>query len=289
MAAENNLITQTDLAPAKSVYFVNKFNQGVQSLQELLGITNVIAIREGMLIKPLTSADVTLAGGDVAEGEIIPLSKVEVTEGTPIEVALKKYRKATSGEAIGKVGFDVAVNKTDEALLREVQRDVRTRLFTYLGTGTGSATGTNLQTALAQANGQVSIKFEDAVSESIALINPLDLADYLGNAQVTMQTAFGLTYLENFLGFNKVLVLSGVPQGTVYATAVDNLQLYKVDMDSSEIARAFNLRSDDLGLIGMTHFATHERLQYETLMVSGIYIVAERLDGVVKATITPSV
>ena len=37
------------------------------------------------------------------------------------------------------------------------------------------------------------------------MVSPLDIAPYLADAQVTVQTAFGMTYVESFLGLYNVL------------------------------------------------------------------------------------
>ena len=79
--------------------------------------------------------------GVVAEGEIIPLSKYETTK-TPVgEITLKKWRKAVTAEAILKSGYDAAVIDTDGKLLRDVQKGIRTCLYTVLTCVTGSTKG----------------------------------------------------------------------------------------------------------------------------------------------------
>ncbi|VTT18307.1 phage protein [Streptococcus dysgalactiae subsp. equisimilis] len=43
----------------------------------MLGVTRKISVSEGMTLKTYAGYDVTLAEGNVPEGEVIPLSKVE--------------------------------------------------------------------------------------------------------------------------------------------------------------------------------------------------------------------
>ena len=164
--AENNLTVTGDLARVQSIDFVNRFEGNLSKLIEALGITRKLPLSEGMTIKTYTSS-VTLANGNVPEGDVIPLSKVTSVPGPSYEVALKKYRKAVSGEAIQRHGFDQAVNETDEKMLREIQKGIRSDFFTFLGTGTGLATATDLQGAFAQAWGRVQTLFEDDSVQTI--------------------------------------------------------------------------------------------------------------------------
>ena len=54
---------------------------------------------------------------------------------------LLKWRKSTTAEAILKGGYDQAVGATTDKMVRDVQKTIRTDLFTFLATGTGTATG----------------------------------------------------------------------------------------------------------------------------------------------------
>ncbi|MDR8279239.1 phage capsid protein, partial [Acinetobacter baumannii] len=89
----------------------------------------------------------TLAEGNVPEGEVIPLSKVERKIHSEKKIELKKYRKATTGEDIQMYGSNEAVTNTDNALVRQLQKKIRTDFVTALKTGTGTqdALGAGLQ------------------------------------------------------------------------------------------------------------------------------------------------
>lgn len=183
------------------------------------------------------------------------------------------------------------MNTTNEKMLSQVQSGIRTTFFDFLngiegGTTTG---GDDLQMALAQAWGQLQVKFEDDSIDAVYFVNPLDIADYIGAAQISMQTAFGFSYVENFLGLGTVIITSKVPKGTVHATAKENLILYFIPV-SSALGDAFDFVTDETGYIGIHEEADYERMQAETVIASGIFLFVERLDGVVTSLIdaTPS-
>lgn len=287
--AETNLIKATDLAKVREVDFVNLFtHNSLEKLIEVLGVTRKIPMMEGTTMYLYTVSG-TLQSGAVPEGEIIPLSKYAQTK-TPVgEITLKKWRKAASAESIKKSGYETAVRETDAALLRDVQAGVRSDFFTLLNgsiTGATTASGVGLQDALAKAWGQLQVKFEDDAAEAVYFVNPLDAADYLGAASISTQTAFGLNYIENFLGLGTVILTSRVTKGTFIATAKQNMVLYYLTMNG-DIAQAFQLTADETGYVGIkSGYQNEERAQIESLVMSGIQFFVEYAAGVVKGTIT---
>lgn len=280
---ENNLTR--DLGPALSIDFVERFGQRMTSFFELLGVQRRIPMSAGTVLKTYTSS-VTLDGTTVAPGAVIPLSEVKMEDGPTFELTWDKKRKAVPMEDIQKYGYEKAINMTDEKLLREIQKGVRTKLLNQLASGTGTAEGEGLQMAMAQNWAAVSTKFEDDDVNVISFMNPFDAADYLGKANITTQTAFGMTYVENFLNNAIVFMHAAIPQGTVYSTADENLVMAYAQMASGEIAQAFDFTTDESGLIGASHSIDNTRLTAETTTAYGIVLFAERLDGVVVGTIT---
>lgn len=285
MAAETNLIKKADLARAREVEFTYMFSENVRKLLEALGVTRKIAKQAGTVIKAY-KAKGTLDTGTVAEGDTIPLSKYETEAVNFGEITLKKWRKATSAEAIIERGFDQAVDMTTDRMLKDVQKEIRKNLFTFLGTGTGTATGVGIQAALAQAWGQLQIKFEDDAIEAVYFVNPLDIADYLAEAEISTQTAFGMTYVENFLGLGTVIINSSVPKGTLYATAKENIVLYYIPVNGADLGEAFDFTSDETGYIGIHEESDYTNLTASDTVINGMVFFAERLDGVVISTIT---
>ena len=287
--AETNLVTQTQMAKVREVDFVNLFTHAsLDKLIEVLGVTRKIPMMEGTTMYVYETTG-TLQNGAVPEGEIIPLSQYQTTKTAVGNITLKKWRKAVSAEAIKKSGYAAAVNETDAALLRDVQSGVRTDFFALLNgtiTGSSTATGVGLQKALASAWGQLQVKFEDDAAEAVFFLNPLDVATYLGAAQISTQTAFGLNYIENFLGLGTAILTSKVTQGTFIATAKENIVMYYLTVNG-DIADAFSLTSDELGYIGIkSGYQNEERAQIESLVMSGIQFFVEYAAGVIKGTIT---
>lgn len=285
MAAENNTIMKNDVARVRAIDFVMQFTGSLKKLIEALGVTRKIAVQEGTALKALKVTG-TLESGEVAEGELIPLSHYETEEVAIGEAKLNKWRKATTAEAILKGGYEQAVGMTTDKLVRDVQKTVRTDFFNFLATGTGAASGNGLQAALANAWGQLQVLFEDDAVETVYFLNPLDVADYLGNAQVTMQTAFGMNYIENFLGLGTVFMNSSVPQGKLYATAKENVVLYHVNVSSGDIKNAFALTTDETGLVGIREYPDEDHARVMDLVMSGVTFFPERLDGIVVGTIS---
>jgi hypothetical protein len=283
MAAENNTIMQADVS-TRVVDFNIQFAGNLNKLIEALGVTRKIAVQEGATLKMLKVTG-TLESGNVAEGDLIPLSKYETEDVAVGEVKLNKWRKATTAEAILKGGYDQAVGATTEKMVRDIQKTVRGNLFTFMATGTGSATGSGLQAALANAWGKLAVLWEDDAVEAAYFLNPMDVADYLGGAQVEMQTVFGMNYIKNFLGLGDVFLNSNVPAGKFYATAKENIVLYYVNVASGEIAAAFGLTADETGYIGINEYADKDTARVIDLVMSGVTFFPERQDGIVVGTI----
>lgn len=280
---ENNLTR--DLGSALSIDFVERFGQRINSLQELLGVERAIPMQSGTVLKTYKSS-VTLEGEDVAPGETIPLSKVEIEDGPSHTLTWDKKRKAVTMEDIQKYGFEKAISRTDTKFINEIQKGVRTKLLNQLATGTGEVSALGLQKTMAQAWAAVTAKFEEDDVEVISFVNPFDVADYLGEAAISTQSAFGMTYLEGFLNNRVVFMHGDIPRGTVYSTADENLVLAYAVMNGGEINQAFDFTTEETGLIGVTHDINKQRLQAETITAYGIVLFAERLDGVVIGEIT---
>ena len=282
--AETNVIVKNDLARVREVEFVNLFGENLNKLREALGVARLIPKQAGTVLKSYKATG-TLESGIVAEGENIPLSHYATEPVTYGEIVLKKWRKATTAEAIIEKGYDQAVTMTTDKMLSDVQKGIRKSFFDFLATGTGTASGATFQQALAQAWGTLQVKFEDDSVSSVYFMNPMDVADYLGSAQVSLQTAFGMSYVEDFLGLGTVFFNSSVPSGKIYATAKENLVLYYVPVNGADLGEAFSFVSDETGLIGIHEAPDYTNMTASDTVVNGMVLFAERIDGIVVASI----
>lgn len=286
-AVDAKTVKEADLAKVRDVDFTERFSKGIDTLMAMLGVTRKQEKRAGEVLK-VYKATGTLESGAVAEGDVIPLSKYQTTYEAVGEAVLNKWRKVTTAEAISSKGYGQAVNDTNDKMLKDIQKGVRTSFVNFLATGTGEVAGVGLQATLAQAWGKLQVLFEDTSVQSVYFMNPLDVADYLGGAQISTQTAFGMSYIENFLGLGTVILASDVPKGKLYATAAENIVLYYIPVTSADMAQAFDLTSDATGLIGIHTGPTYDNLSAETVAASGVGLFAEKLDGIVVGTINPA-
>ena len=286
MAAETNLINNSDLARVRQVDFVSMFGYNTKKLMELLGVMRLIPKQAGTVLKR-HSVTGTLEDGSVPEGDIIPLSKYQTVETPLKEIELKKWRKATSAEAILDKGYDQAVDETNDKMLQDIQGKIRTGIIGSLTIdGQPTASGANTQAALADAWGKLANIFENDAVETVYFLNPMDIASYLATAQITVQQAFGFSYVENFLGLGTVILNSGITAGTFKATAKQNMVGYYVPANEADLAKAFDFVSDETGLIAVHEYADYDRLTADSTFLSGIEIFADNEAGVISGTIS---
>lgn len=287
MAAKENLTKTSDIqSTARVIDFVTRFARNWEHLREILGIMRPIRKEPGSVLKSKT-ASVTLQSGTVGEGEEIPYSKATVVETPYEEMTVEKYAKAVSIESIKTYGYDVAVGMTDDAFLYELQDNVTRRFYSYLNTGTLTSSETTWQRALAMAKGRVINKFKQihrTVTNVVGFVNVLDLYDYLGDANITIQTAFGFQYVQNFMGFSTVFLLSDeeIQHGRVIATPVENIVLYYVDPSTSDFARAGLVYTTDgeTNLIGFHVEGNYHTAVSESFAIMGMTLFAEYKDAI---------
>lgn len=287
-AAEANLTAAADLEPAVSIDLTSRMSENISTLLRVISVNEMIPMAVGTTIKMYETKIKTKPTTQAAEGDVIGLTKVERKLKNTFEIALSKYRKATSAEAIQKIGRTTAVDQTDQVLIKSIQKDIKDSFFTLLGTGTGTTTAvaTGLQAAMAAAWGAVQTKFDDVDATPIYFISTTDAAKYLATAQVTMQTAFGMSYIENFLGMGDTFITPSLTAGTVVATAKENLFCAYIPTSNGEVANTFGLTSDQTGLVGMTHSLATDRATVDTLVMSGVKFFPEDLSAVIKVAVT---
>ena len=284
---EEGLITQRTMEGAlvREVEFVELFKDDVRKLTEALGVTRKLPVTAGTTLKVL-KAQGSLGDGEVPEGQLIPLSNYAVDAEAVGEINLMKHRKATSAESIVRFGFEQAVVMTTDKMRKDVQKLIRQYFYGSLADFAtkvkyvGETGNFDLQTALASLWGGLQIKYEDTSIEGVYFANPMDVADYLASAQISTQTAFGMSYVENFLGIGTLILSSDVDVGSVYATAKENLVLYYIPVNGADLGNAFNFTADETGLIGIHEEPDYKTMTAEDVVVYGISLFVERADGV---------
>lgn len=285
MAVDPKMQTAADFAKVSAVDFAARFETNINQLTELLGLTRKIEKKPGQVVKTYKVTG-TLEDGNVAEGEEIPLSKYKTEVGQIFELKLKKWRKQTTIEAINEKGYEQAVEDTDAAMMRDAQEGIRKDFFEFLPTGAGVAAGEGLQGALAACWTKNQILWENTdASGFLYFVNPEDIGEYLAKKDVTVQTAFGMTYLKAFLGIYDVLIYTGVPKGKVITTAKDNIILYYTNPNNGDVSKVFEFVTDATGLIGIHRTVDYDNLTTKTTVVTGSKLFAEIMDGIVVAAI----
>lgn len=284
MATDNKITIQENLI-AQSVNFTTGFKNNLNTLLKVLGVTRRQALTVGNQVK-IYKTTKELEDGSVPEGEQIPLSRFKRELDRTITLDYKKYRKEVTAEAIQGSGFEAAVTDTDAELLDSNQAGIKKDFFDLI-TGLENATKNTVtggfQKALASALGQLAVKFEDKDANSVLFVNPLDFYEYLGENQIQVQTAFGLKYVQNYLGFDVIVMSANVKQGTVVATASQNLNVAYAAIDS-QLKSAFDLTTDTTGFIGIGHTPKSDNLSYDTVTVSALKMFPDIAEGVIQTT-----
>lgn len=269
-------------AMAQNVNFVSKFESDLHNLMNVLNKTQIEIMAPGTAYKIYKSSGSLSASAVAAKAEI-PDSGFAMDAGTTVALTYKKYRNLTSIEDIGSKGYEVAVGGANTAMLKDVQKGLRTDLFTAIATGTGTATGSTFQAKIAKAAAYISKKFEDEAATPVFFANPDDVYDYLGTHTVTVESNFGLSYLENFMGIGNVVIDSNVATGTVTGTATENLDLVASAINAIP---GLDMYMDESGVIAVYNGADYSHGALEAITYSGVGIQPVYLDRIVKVTTT---
>ena len=277
---------------AREMDFVTRFGDNWEALRNILGIMRPIRKTPGTSLVSYT-ADVTLESGAVQPGEVIPYSKATITQAAKADLTIEKYAKAVPIEDVNKYGAEIAVEKSDDAFLTKLQNIVLKKFYDFLKTGTLTGTATTWQAALAKAQGEVLNKFatiQKDVTAVVGFANILDAYDYLGAADITVQTQFGLTYIKDFMGYSTLFLLPAaqISRNMVLATPVENIDLYYIDPGDSEFARlGLNYTTQgETNLIGFHAQGNYSTAVGESYALMGMALWAEYLDGIAKITIS---
>ena len=296
MAVKQNTTVQSNFSTVtpRVIDFVTRFENNWQGLRDVIGISNPIRKRAGENVY-VKKATVTLANGAVAEGDEIPYSQASVTQTALGTIAIEKYAKGVSLEAINTYGYDVAIERTDNEFLSELTEIVWNKFFTFMNGDESAITASKatFQAALANAKGQVENKFKGmhkGIDGVVAFVNYLDFYDYLGGAAITVQNQFGMNYVEDFMGYRAVFLCADaeVASGTIFATPVNNLIMYYIDPADADFARAgleYTTSQAEVNLIGVHVEGKYTHAVSDMFAILGMTVLAEYADGIAKLTI----
>ena len=290
--ASEDLITSADIqVTARAIDFTTSFARNWDALREIMGITRPIRMVPGTTLKS-KYAEGELESGNVGEGELIPRSHYQVKEKDYEEIKIEKFAKEVSIEAVKKYGADVAVDMTDEEFLVDLQDYVQGKFYTRLKSGTLTFSERTFQMAIAMAIGKVKSKFKKIhknVTGVAVWVNTLDLYTYLGSAEISLQTAFGFTYTQNFLGADLVFVTDEIARGQVIATPVNNIVDYYVDPSDSEYAKlGLEYKTDGVtNLVGFAVKGDYDHATGVAYAILGLTLFAEFEDAIAVVSIDP--
>lgn len=284
MAKSGLTVTSDITVAAREVDFVTRFAKNWDALREVMGILRPIKKQPGTVLTSYT-AGITLQNGAVGEGEEIPYSEATVTPVSYADLTLEKYAKAVSIEAVNKYGAAVAIERTDEAFLNELQGLVMNRFYNFIRTGTLTGNESTFQMAIAMAIGKVKDKFKKMHRDAtriVVWVNILDAYQYLGSAAITIQNQFGVDYTKNFLGADTLILSSEVPRGFVIATPVDNIVNYYIDPSDADFAKlGLNYTvQGETNLIGFHANGNYSTAVGESYALIGMTLWAEFLDAI---------
>lgn len=287
-AVPNTITTQQYNVDPRAIDFVSSFARDIQALIDIMGIMRPIPKQLGtkLMAKKVTGE---LAPGDVAEGDYIPLSQFSIEEEELGDVVWDKHHDAITIESVAKYGAETAVNRVDEHFKTLIQNNIWAKFYNFLLSGTLTSEESTFQMAVAMAIGRVKNAFENmqlSTGRIAVFVNTLDFYAYLGGTQITMQTAFGRTYIENYLGADIMFIGSDVPQGRVIATPTENIIAYYVD--PTGFGEPLDLRyvtDSQLPYVGYATRGNYDRAQGENYAISALTIWAEYLDGIAVITL----
>lgn len=288
--AQNTIKSADVAAKVADREFVRAFDDDVRKLVEVLGIFEPIRRAPNTALKYYETSG-TLQAGAVGEAEDIPLSKYSRSGEHIASLSWSKWAKETTLEAVSANGYEEAVAATDKQFIKDIQKGIRKKMYDFLKTGTGrvklggdsEVVANTLQATLANIWAQMELDFENTDASPLYFANPVDIAGYLGTAQITTQTAFGMTFISDFLGMYPMVLASDVPAGKIITTPRENLHLYYAHASEAE---GFDFESrDETGYVGIHHEPTYRNMTFQTYAVSALAPFCDYLDKIYISTI----
>ena len=301
MAVLDNTIKAADIAAAQDKLFVANFDHEVDRLIEVLGLFGVETATAGQAFYQYKVTG-KLNDAEVEEGDETPLSHYKVEKVSFGEFEIHPYRKLVTAQAILKSGYENACLKTDNQMVKDIRADRLKQFFEFLKgeqikdidgkASIKTATGKTLQATLAYMQSTLGDTLEDnndevSDNELVWFVNRTDIADYLADKDVTTETLYGMTYIKNFLGIvSNLFVTNKVEAKTIYVTPASNIRIYAPDFAELDTA-GLSYETSANNLIGIHHQPAYNRTSCETYALTGMTIIPEIVDYIVKGTISP--
>lgn len=275
------------LAKARDVDLVDTFTKSISKLTAMLSTCEPIPAAPGETLHQKKIVG-KLSTDEYTEGQDIPISSYKYQDVQTFEVGIKPFRKQATLQEIKKRGYDVAVDKTDAAMLSDIQAEIKKGFLNILSTtdGVTEAKGANLVSCAAEMWAALSNKVEEygfGDVEAIFLVNPVDFAKCIGDSEVF--AAFGISYIQNWAGLGALISTGSVPAGTVYATVKNNVKIYVASNEGDDL---FGFYTDESGYIAVQHSPKLTSITYDTVCYLGVTFFAEYADFIVKGTIAPT-
>lgn len=293
MAVTSITVKEGATISPRIIDFVTQFQADWSHFNQVMGILRPIKKAPGSKLVT-RSVKVNLNKNQVEKGEKINLTTFELDEVPVGEMSLEKYRTQVPIEDIEQYGYDLACARTDEAFRTELKNDVTGRFYTFLDQH-AKLTGSQKtwQAALAIAKGGVINRFKKmhkSVTEVVGFANIMDAYSYIGNADITVQSAFGISYVENFMGYATLFLLSDeeIAQGDVIAVPRNNIVEYYVDPSDAQFQNAdltYYVSNDETNLIGYNTKGDYDTASSMGYAIMGLYLMAEYEDGICKMTV----
>lgn len=287
-ASINNSGTLT----AREKDFAMQFQKNWKLLQQIMNILRMVKKEDGATLSYYTTKRIGEMQPQTQEGEATVSVKYEVVKAGTYELVLERHEKETSAQAVMTWGPELALAKTDRAFMDDLQYGIMDRFYGFLKLGTLTAARPTFVGALAAAKGSLinrAAALHLSVDEVVGFCGIMDLYNYLGEQQVTIQTAFGLQYIENFLGYRILFLLPDtILSGKCIATFMNNIICYYVDPGDESLTKLGLMYTTD----GETPFiGVHVEPDYKhgtgsIFAVLGLTLFAERIDLISNVDIT---
>lgn len=285
----NTIITENFDLQAKAVDLADRFDANWEALREIMGIMRPIRKTPGTRLVSY-KATVSMNETPHVEGDEVPLSSVSLEEVAHKDLTLKPDRKRVTAESVAKYGAKLAVQRTDDAFLNEIQGGILDEFYAFALTGTLKDNFDTFQLAVSMAVAKVKDKFKKMrlnYSNVVVFVNTLDVGRYQGTASINVQNKAGIEYVKDFTGVDTMIVSSEIPEGTVVAIPVDNIILYYIDpsdADFQELGLVYQTGFGETNLIGVAKTGEYGRVSGETHVLHGLTMWAEYLDAIAVVT-----